>query len=85
MYRLSPSSFDRILNIIKNDLMPSGPGGKNIVPPIIKLCLGLRFLAGGSFLDLSFGYEVPENHVHKYAWQAIHAIEKSQYPFLNNI
>jgi hypothetical protein len=85
MYRLSPTSFDKVLQIIEPDLKPAGPGGKHIVPPIIKLCLGLRFLAGGSYLDLSFGYEVPANVVHHYAWQALHAIDNSTNPFLDNI
>jgi len=85
MFRLSPSSFDRILSIIEDDLKPSGPGGRNIVPPMIKLCLALRFLAGGSYLDLHVAYHVPHNAIHHYVWQAIIAIDKSIHPFLNNI
>jgi hypothetical protein len=59
--------------------------GNNIFPPIIKLCLGLCLLAGGSYLDLSFAYDVPHNTVHKYAWKSIHAINHSADPFLDNI
>ena len=85
MYRLSPSSFDRVLMIIEPYLKPSGPGGINIVSPTIKLCLGLRLLAGGSFLDLHFAYHVPHNEIHHYAWQALNAIDTSTDPFLANI
>jgi hypothetical protein len=85
MYRLSPSSFDQLLFIIQPTLEPIRKTGKNFVPPIIKLCLGLRVLAGGSYLDLSFGYNVPHNCVHFYAWQALLAIDSSTHPFIDNI
>jgi hypothetical protein len=70
MYRLSPSSFDQLLLIIQPTLEPRRKMGKNFVLPIIKLCLGLRVLAGASFLDFSFGYNVPHNCVHFYAWHS---------------
>jgi hypothetical protein len=85
MYRLLHTSFDKVLHIIEPDLKPTGRRGKHIIPPIIKLCLGLKFLTGGSYLDLSFGYEVPPSVVHYYAWQALHAIDNSTDPFLDNI
>ena len=85
MYRLSPTSFDRVLSIIDPSLRPMGVGGKNIIPPIIKMCLGIRLLAGGSYLDLSFAYEVSHNHVHHYAWEAIAAMDSSVDSFINNI
>ena len=85
MYRLSPSSFDKVLAIIKPQLLPRKKTAKYFVPPLIKLCLGLRVLAGGSYLDLSFGYDVPHSTVHFYAWQALHAIDQSTDPFLDNI
>ena len=76
MYRLSPSSFDKVLAIIKPQLLPRKKTAKYFVPPLIKLCFGLRVLAGGSYLDLSFGYDVPHSTVHFYAWQALHAIDQ---------
>ena len=85
IYRLSPTSFDKTLAIIEPDLLPKKPTAKYFVPAIIKLCLGLRVLAGGSYLDLSFGYDVPHGTVHHYAWQALHAIDRSTDPFLDNI
>jgi hypothetical protein len=85
MYRLSPESFYRILEIIRNNLIPRKPGGKNCVPPMIKLCIGLRILAGGSYLDILFGYNVHNNVVHHYGWQALQAIDQSSDSFLFNI
>ena len=84
-YRLSISTFEKVLDIIRSDLEPKGKGGKNHVPPVVQLCLGLRLLAGASFLDLSHSYEVPPSHIHHYAWKAIFAINDSKHPFLNNI
>jgi hypothetical protein len=42
-------------------------------------------LAGGSYLDISFGYVVPHGAVRHYAWQALHTIDHSTNPFLDNI
>ena len=85
MYRLSVHSFEYLLQTIYADISPKGPGGSNHVPPIIKLCMALRFAAGGSYLDLSFGYDVPENTIHHYVMQVITAIAMSKNPFLDNI
>jgi hypothetical protein len=85
MYRLSPASFDKVLRIIEPKLHPKKKTGSYFVPPVVKLCLGLRVLAGGSYLDLSFGYDVPPGSVHFYAWQAIHVLDQCTDPFLNNI
>ena len=85
IYRLSPTAFDRTLAIIEPDLRPKKPTAKYFVPPMIKLCVGLRVLAGGSYLDLSFGYDIPHGTVHFYAWQALNAIDRSTDPFLDNI
>jgi hypothetical protein len=64
IYCLLPKSFDRTMEIFEGELDPRKLRGDNIVPPIIKLCLGLQLLAGGSYLDLSFAYDVPYNTVH---------------------
>jgi hypothetical protein len=52
---------------------------------MIKLCIALCFLAGSSYLDISFAYDVPHNTVHFYVWQALDAIDHSQDPLLDNI
>jgi len=85
MYWLSPASFDNVLALIEPKLLPRRKTAKYFVPPIIKLCLGLHVLAGGYYLDLSSSYDVPHSTVHFYAWQALHAIDQSTDPFLDNV
>jgi hypothetical protein len=77
--------FDKVLTMIELQLLPVKKAAKYFVPPLIKLCLGLHVLAGGSYLDLSFGYDVPHNTVYCYTWQALNAIDHSTHLFLNNI
>jgi hypothetical protein len=81
----SLKSFDKTLGIIEPKVQPWKLKGKNFVPPIIQLRLGFCLLAGGSYLDLLFAYDVPHNTVHKYCWQALNAIDHSTNPFLDNI
>jgi hypothetical protein len=74
IYQLAPNE---VLKVIMADLMPKKRKWRIYVPPMIKLCLGLHLLAGVSYLDLSFGYDVPHNTVHFYSWQALHAVDAS--------
>jgi len=85
MFRLSPKAFDKVMDIVKPKLISKKFSAKNSVPPMVKLCLGLRLLAGASYLDLSFGYNVTPSSVHHYAWQALDAIDSSMYAYLDNI
>jgi hypothetical protein len=64
MYRLSPTLFDKVLWIIEPELHPEKKTGSYFIPPVVKLCLSLQVLAGGSKLDLSFGYDGPPGSVH---------------------
>ena len=45
------------------------------VHAIIKLAATLRLLAGGSYLDIAFGYEILESHVFTYFYQCLEAID----------
>ncbi len=85
MYRLHPRDFDKLLDCIFPILNRHNVGGRPNIPPLVKLCITLRFLAGGSHLDISFGYDVPHSHVHEYVWEVCEAIESSKNPFLDNI
>lgn len=77
MYRLHVTDFFNLLGEIKTLICPrrcfvtTEP-----IDPIIKLCVALRFLAGGIFLDLSFGYEIPHQCVHMYVWETLEAINE---------
>lgn len=48
--------YDTSLKIIEHHLFALGKN--NFVTPIIKLSPGLQILAGGSYLDLSFAYDI---------------------------
>ncbi len=85
IYHLSPTSFDWMLAIIESDLLLKNLTAKYFVLAIIKLCLGLRVIAGVSYLVLLFGYDVLHGTVHHYAWQALHAIDCSTNFFLDHI
>jgi hypothetical protein len=65
--------------------MPQKMTAAYFVPPMIKLCCALHFLAGGSYFDISFGYDIPHNMVHFYVWQALNAINHSWDSLLDNI
>lgn len=66
-YRLSQEDFYPLLDSISNQIGISiSRESEENIQPIIKLCTALRFVAGGSFLDIAFGYEVALNHVHTY-------------------
>jgi hypothetical protein len=85
MFRLNPVSFDRVLSIISPKLVPTRPGGKNIIPPLILLCLALRILAGGSYLDLSLVYDIPRNIIHQLVFKVIFIIATEEDPYINNV
>ena len=85
MFRLTPSCFDRLVDILSPRLLPSHHGGKNIISPLILVCLTLRIVAGGSYLDLSLLYDVPRNVIHQLVWKVVALIAKSDDPFLDNI
>jgi hypothetical protein len=74
-----------MLAIIESDLLLKNLTAKYFVLAIIKLCLGLRVIAGVSYLVLLFGYDVLHGTVHHYAWQALHAIDCSTNFFLDHI
>ena len=57
----------------------------SIIHPIIKLACTLRYLAGGSWCDKCFGYDVSKASFYKFVWEIIGAINESKDPFLNNI
>lgn len=47
--------------------------------------MALRFLAGGVYLDLCFGYDLDENNIHDLIFEVISAIDEFKDPWLDNI
>jgi DDE superfamily endonuclease len=83
MYRLHEYDFDRVVSLItpimqKRVLSTS-------VPVIVKLAVTLRFLAGGIYLDLCFGYDLDENNIHALIFDTLTAIDECTDPWLDNI
>ena len=77
-YRLDRDSFMSLLSEIRNDLEPH-PGQvreENNVDPMIQLAVCLRMLAGGSYLDISFGYDVGHSSVYTIFKKVLEAIDK---------
>jgi hypothetical protein len=74
MYRLHKIDFLELLNKISHSIEPTY-FRNNTITPVIKLAITLRYLAGGSFLDLSFGYEIPHNTIHQYFYEVVEAID----------
>ena len=79
-YRLHPVEFfdlhDKIKADIESDRLFAELSSGSPIPTILKLAATLRFLAGGSYLDIAFGYEVHESSVYVVVWEVLEAINK---------
>ena len=51
------------------------------IHPSIKLAIALRYLAGGSYLDLAFGFNIAYKGIMVYVWEVLEAIDMN----MNNI
>ena len=84
-FRMDRETFDILLNLIEDKLTKNKIKAKNSskypISPVIKLSLALRYLSGGSYLDLAFGFNVAHNHIMAYVWEVLKAIDSN----LNNI
>ena len=87
LYRLDKRDFDDLLDKITPEVSSArhtqqaknSSGGP--VLPVVKLAVTLRFLAGGSHLDIAFTYNVDANYVYPIVWQCAAAIKKT----VNNV
>ena len=67
-FRMDRPSFYALLENIKSHF--SYQRGF-LIHPAIRLAITLRFLAGGSYLDLAIAFEVPHNTIMKYIWESV--------------
>ena len=95
---MSRLSFDTLLAMVNDNLEISKRGKINAinssgsyVEPRIKLAVTLRWLAGGSHLDICFGYGLSTsafyNYEHGILWKTLEAINAAfqiQFPVSNN-
>lgn len=78
-FRMNRPAFNEILekirpHITKNRAKAVNSSGFS-VSPVVKLATALRFLAGGIYLDLAFGFNIPHNTVLVYVWEVLEAID----------
>jgi hypothetical protein len=81
MFRLDRATFYSLLTLIRpkleSDQLQAERSSGSPVVPVIKLAIALRYLAGGSYLDLVFAFCVSHKHVMPYVWQVVTAIDAS--------
>ena len=74
-YRMSRDAFTELLRLIEPDLRSKRPrGGRTVHPPILKLAMTLRWLAGGDILDLVDLYATTERGIYYIMNKVITAI-----------
>ena len=84
MYRMTRASFEKLLGMIKDEITSDSKQAKNSsgspIPARSKLAATIRFLAGGSYLDISaiFGMDPKNFHNRRCGplWQTLKAIDK---------
>jgi hypothetical protein len=79
-YRLDWAAFKALLRLIRDDISVHDEKqaryakGGELVLPEVKLAIALRYLAGGSHLDLRLLYHVSSSFVYKCVWAVVDAI-----------
>ena len=83
MFRMDQSKFNELLCLIKPRISVNSLGHRlavnssgSVISPAIKLCLALRFLAGGSYLDIAFAFNVSSSSTMGYIWEVIIALDE---------
>lgn len=79
-FRLCRADFYNLLNDIKGALHEPNvsQAERSSGTPIcleLRLAVALRFLAGGSYLDISFAFDIDYKSVMKYVWEVLNAID----------
>jgi hypothetical protein len=75
------SAFVEMLDLIRGDLekpkssMRGRASSGSYISPLIKLAMALRFLAGGIYLDIAFGYNVSYKHITEYVWEVLELLD----------
>ena len=81
-YRLNWDSFQDLLRLIRDDISVEDEQKARhakwgaIIKPEVKLAIALRYLAGGSHLDLRLIYHVSSSFVYSCVWLVVDAINK---------
>ena len=81
-YRLDYDAFHKLLHLLIADLQvgdekkAKNAKGGQLVLPEVKLCIALRYFAGGSPLDLRLIYHVSKSYVYDCVWLVVDAVHK---------
>ena len=75
MYRMDPAIFFGLVDKISPHICKNQNHTKNPIPPEVYLAITLRWLAGGSYLDLAFGYNIPHTSLHHYIKKVLHVLD----------
>ena len=80
MFRMGRAAFGKLLDLIKNDISAKDgrKGGAYSIPNVTKLAATLRWLAGGSYLDISSLFGLDQSNFfnkHGFLWKTIDAID----------
>jgi hypothetical protein len=77
MYRLGVAEFDELKGLISPGLEQYRKYTLHPIPSEIYLAVCLRWLAGGSYHDLSFGYNLPDNTIHQIVFKVLKLINST--------
>jgi hypothetical protein len=75
LYRLDRPTFNWLLNMIrpilenKSTIQKGINSSGSVICAKLKLAIALRFLAGGIYLDIAWGYNISYKHISLYVWQ----------------
>jgi len=75
-FRMSPTAFNKLLLLLSPYIHQSKTNGFLTVIPEIVLAIGLRTLAGGSYLDIKDVYNVSVTSVYRYRNKVVDAINQ---------
>ena len=81
-YRLDIDSFYKLLGIIRGDIETKDKRkAKNakwgrVIGAEEKLAMALRYMAGGSFLDIKLIYHVENSYIYDSVWSVVDAVNK---------
>lgn len=82
MFRMGRTAFGKLLNLIKENISVNQQQAINssgsCIPNVTRLAATLRWLAGGSYLDISFEFGLDQRNFfskHYFLWKTIDAID----------
>jgi hypothetical protein len=76
-YRIDLEGFNQVLEKIRPAFPPMRANVPSQVPPELRLSMALRWMAGGSYLDIADLHGVAESTFFELLWETVEAIDKA--------